>query len=67
MTHAAWERGEQLTIHNATKAQLQWMIKDRDETIKRLSAQIEEERRSHDKMIAFYREVIRAKDAFKEA
>ena len=67
MTHAAWERGEQLTIHNATKAQLQWMVKDRDETIKRLYREMEEERRNHDKQIEFYREVIRAKDASRRA
>lgn len=30
MTHDQYERGERLTIHNATKKQLQWMVKDRD-------------------------------------
>ena len=67
MTHAAWEHGEQLTINNATKAQLQRMIKDRDARIAQLSAQIETERQEHEKMIEFYREVIRAKDASRRA
>ena len=62
MSHNEWEHGKQLTIHNATKEQLQWMVKDREETIKRLYNQIEEERRGHEKMISFYREAIRAKD-----
>ena len=34
MTHDQYERGERLTIHNATKDQLKWMVKDRDATIR---------------------------------
>lgn len=36
MTHNKWEKGEHLNIHNATKEQLKLMVKDRDETIKKL-------------------------------
>ncbi len=36
MTNKQYENGEYLNIHNATKEQLKFMVKDRDETIKRL-------------------------------
>ena len=32
---------KRLTIHNATKAQLKFMVKDRDETIRKLMQEIE--------------------------
>lgn len=41
MTHDAYERGERLTIHNATKDQLKWMVKDREATIQRQYEEIE--------------------------
>lgn len=42
MTHNKWEKGEHLNIHNATKEQLKLMVKDRDETIKRLQKELNE-------------------------
>lgn len=41
MTNKQYENGEHLNIHNATKEQLKLMVKDRDETIKRLQKRIE--------------------------
>lgn len=41
MTYDEWEQGKRLTIHNATKAQLKFMVKDRDETIRKLMQEIE--------------------------
>ena len=42
MTNKQYENGEHLNIHNATKEQLKFMVKDRDETIKRLRIQLDE-------------------------
>ena len=42
MTHKQWENGERLNICNATKEQLKLMVKNRDETIKRLRIQLDE-------------------------
>lgn len=44
MTHDESERGVRLTIHNATKEQLKWMVKDRDSHIKRLERELKEAR-----------------------
>lgn len=42
MTHDAWERGERLTIHNATKAQLRQMLKDEKSVTARLYSENQE-------------------------
>ena len=42
MTNKQYENGEHLNIHNATKEQLKLMVKDRDETIKRLQKELNE-------------------------
>ena len=42
MTHNEWEQGKRLTIHNATKQQLQFMVKDRDARISSLYKENEE-------------------------
>lgn len=41
MTHNAWEHGENLTIHNANKEQLKWMVEDRESRIKKLQEELE--------------------------
>ena len=48
MTHDAYERGERLTVHNANKQQLKYMIEDRDNRIRRLCNEIEEHKRTID-------------------
>jgi hypothetical protein len=63
MTHTAWERGERLTIHNATNEQLKQMIIDRDAYITRLTAQIKAEREKREKLIEFCAGVIRLNKA----
>ncbi len=50
-THKQWENGERLNIRNATKEQLKFMIKDRDETIKRLRMQLDEKQAALDEAI----------------
>lgn len=42
MTHDAWERGERLTIHNATKAQLKQMLEDEKSVTARLYSENQE-------------------------
>lgn len=44
MTHKEWENGTKLTVNNATKEQLIWMVKDRDEQIKHLYEELQKER-----------------------
>ena len=39
MTHTEWENGKELTIHNATKEQLKFMVKDRDNRIEEVSCE----------------------------
>ena len=51
MPHNKWEKGEHLNIHNATKEQLKLMVKDRDETIKRLRMQLDEKQEALDEAI----------------
>lgn len=41
MTHTEWENGKHLTIHNATKEQLKFMVKDRDKRITDLQKELE--------------------------
>lgn len=51
MTHEEWENGERLTVSNATKDQLKWMVKDRDETIRRLYEENERLKADRDKLL----------------
>lgn len=51
MTNKQYENGEHLNIHNATKEQLKFMVKDRDETIKRLRIQLDEKQAALDEAI----------------
>lgn len=45
MTHNQWEQGERLTIHNATKEQLKFMVKERESIIQDLTKQLDEKRK----------------------
>lgn len=51
MTNKQYENGEHLNIHNATKEQLKLMVKDRDETIKRLQKELNEKQAALDEAI----------------
>lgn len=51
MTHKQYENGERLNIYNATKEQLKFMVKDRDEMIKRLRMQLDEKQAALDEAI----------------
>ena len=41
MTHNQWEQGERLTIHNATKEQLKFMVRERESMIQDLTKQLD--------------------------
>ena len=40
MTHNQWEQGKRLTIHNATKEQLKFMVRERESMIQDLTKQL---------------------------
>lgn len=46
MTYNEWANGKTLTIHNATKEQLKWMVKDRESIIKNL-LKVEQENKEY--------------------
>ena len=51
MTHKEWESGKELTIHNATKEQLKFMVKDRDNRIAELQKELENKQKALDESI----------------
>ena len=51
MTHKEWESGKDLTIHNATKDQLKFMVKDRDNRIAELQKELENKQNALDEAI----------------
>ena len=51
MTHKEWESGKELTIHNATKDQLKFMVKDRDNRIAKLQNELENKQKALDEVI----------------
>ena len=48
MTHAEWESGTELAIHNATKEQLKFMVKDRDNRITELQKELKNKQKALD-------------------
>ena len=48
MTHSEWENGKELTIHNATKEQLKFMVKDRDNCITELQKELKNKQKALD-------------------
>lgn len=51
MTHKQYENEKRLNIYNATKEQLKFMVKDRDEMIKKLWMQLDEKQAALDEAI----------------
>lgn len=58
MTHAEWEKGKSLTVDNATKTQLKWMVIDRDARIKRLYNELEKSKRENKILIESIAELV---------
>ena len=48
MTHAELESGKELAIHNATKEQLKFMVKDRDNRIAELQKELKNKQKALD-------------------
>ena len=48
MTRTEWESGKELTIHNATKEQLKFMVKDRNNRITELQKELENKQKALD-------------------
>ena len=48
MTQAEWESGKELAIHNATKEQLKFMVKDRDNRIAELQKELKNKQKALD-------------------
>lgn len=46
MTHNQWEQGKRLTIHNATKEQLKFMVRERESMIQDLTKQLDEKQKA---------------------
>lgn len=46
MTHNQWEQGKRLTIHNATKEQLKFMVRERELMIQDLTKQLDEKQKT---------------------
>ena len=51
MTHTEWENGKELTIHNATKEQLKFMVRDRDNRIVQLQKELEQKQSALDEAL----------------
>lgn len=58
MTNKQYENGEHLNIHNAIKEQLKLMVKDRDETIKRLQKELNEKQAALNEAIEMLKNCI---------
>lgn len=50
MTHTQWEHGETLTVHNATKEQLKFMVQDEQSRSHRLFGELQKEKEEHEKI-----------------
>ena len=48
MTNKEWESGKWLTIHNVTKEQLKFMVKDRDNRIAELQKELKNKQKALD-------------------
>lgn len=57
MTHNEWETGKSLTIHNATKEQLKFMVQDRDQTIKNLYKELEDSRKAFNELLQMVKQM----------
>nr|DAR44132.1 MAG TPA: coiled-coil domain-containing protein [Caudoviricetes sp.] len=51
MTHNQWEQGKRLTIHNATKEQLKFMVRERETTIRDLQKQLDKKQKALEEAI----------------
>ena len=58
MTHKEWESEKGLTIHNATKEQLKFMVCDRDNRIAELQKELEEKQNAFDEAMELLKTML---------
>ena len=58
MTHNQWEQGKKLTIHNATKEQLKFMVRERESMIQDLTKQLDEKKKALEDAIKILKDMI---------
>ena len=58
MTHNQWEQGKRLTIHNATKEQLKFMVRERESMIQDLTKQLDEKQKALEDAIKMLKNLV---------
>ena len=58
MTHNQWEQGKRLTIHNATKEQLKFMVTKKEIRIQGLQKQLDEKQKELEEAIKMLKELV---------
>ena len=58
MTYNQWEQGERLTIHNATKEQLKFMVRERESMIQDLTKQLDEKQKALEDAIKMLKDLV---------
>ena len=58
MTHNQWEQGKRLTIHNATKEQLKFMVTEKEIRIQGLQKQLDEKQKELEEAIKMLKELV---------
>lgn len=58
MTHNQWEQGKKITIHNATKEQLKFMVRERESMIQDLTKQLDEKQKALEDAIKILKDMI---------
>ena len=65
MTHNQWEQGKRLTIYNATKEQLKFMVRERESMIQDLTKQLDEKQKALEDAIKMLKDMIWNKSFFR--
>lgn len=58
MTHNQCEQGKRLTIHNATKEQLKFMVRERETRIQDLQNQLDETQKALEEAIKMLKDLV---------
>lgn len=58
MTHNQWEQGGRLTIHNATKKQLKFMVREREAMIQDLQKRLDEKQKALEDAIKMLKDLL---------
>lgn len=58
MTHNQWEQEKRLTIHNATKEQLKFMVNERETMIQDLQKQLDEKQKALEEAIKMLEDLV---------